>query len=118
MFIHVIFYYKYTTFHKFPIDWTDELCDILDGKRTSFVTERFVNKIIDDVKHDGPLKCPLFGVYSLKLDNVSMSIFDVPSLMPAGRYRIDTNFTEKNPKNIFAFGSTRTDISDHRIEQF
>lgn len=117
--VHTVFYYKYTVFRKFPIDLWENLCEILNPKKGEFYLASSFSKIIyDAIQHNGPLKCPLMGSYAVKLANVSTDIFYLPSLIPAGQYRIDTNVTEKNRNNVLLMSSLFVSVSDNRIEQF
>lgn len=118
VYVHTVFYFKYTVFRKFPIDLWENLCEILDPKKGSFyLSYSFSKHLYSAIQHNGPLKCPLMGSYAVKLTNVSMDLFDLPSLIPAGQYRIDANVTEKNRNNVLMIFSLFASVSDNRIEQ-
>lgn len=118
VYVHTVFYYKYTVFRKFPIDLWENMCEILEPKNGKFyLSSSFSKSIFSAIQHNGQLKCPLMGSYSVKLTNVSMDIFELPSLIPAGQYRIDVNLTEKNRNNVLLISSLFVSIADNRIEQ-
>lgn len=117
LYVHTVFYYKYTTFRKFPIDLWEELCGWLNGKTKSFYLDAAMSKTISSFEHNGPRACPLIGHYAMRIPNISFAIFKAPSLMPAGRYRIDVNLTENDRNNVIAVTSFQVSVSDLRIEQ-
>lgn len=114
---HVVFYYKYTIFRKFPIDLWQNLCEILNPKKqVQFFSSSF-KPILPHIQHDGKLECPLMGSYAARITNLSLNQFDLPSLIPAGKYRIDVNITENNRKNVILLTRTYVNVPDNRIEQ-
>lgn len=117
IYIHTVFYYKYMTYRKFPIDIWEELCGWLDSKRKSFFLDIALKKVFEFVKHDGNLSCPLIGEYAVRIKTQSTTVLNVPSMVPSGRYRIDVNVTESDRNNVIAITSTYVSNSDNRIEQ-
>lgn len=114
---HMVFYYKYTIFRKFPIDMWQNVCEILNPKKqVQFFSSAF-KPLLPYIQHDGKLECPIMGSYAARISNISLDQFDLPSLIPAGKYRIDVNITEKNRKNVILVTQTYATVSDNRIEQ-
>lgn len=114
VFFHTVVYYKYTVFRKFPIDLWENVCGWLSGSKTSFILNALLNNVLPFIH--GNLTCPMFGNYFILIKNISSTIYDIPSLMPSGQYRIDINVTEKNRNNILATASLQIINSDNRIE--
>lgn len=117
LYVHTVFYYKYTVFRKFPIDVWENMCTALNPKKGPFYLSSAYQIMFPHIQHDGDVKCPIMGLYKVKVANVSVDHFDVPSLIPAGQYRIETNVTEKNRNNVLLMTILFVSVSDNRIEQ-
>lgn len=115
--VHTVFYYKYTVFRKFPIDVWENLCTVLNPKKRAFYLASAVDIIYPYIEHHGKVQCPIMGSYKVKMENISTESFDLPSLIPAGQYRIESNVTEKNRKNVLLMVVVFVSVSDNRIEQ-
>lgn len=112
--LHGVAYFKYNTYQKIATEYYENLCDWLAGRHSSFLldyTKPFMLKYTN-FNH----LCPYNGSVYVKIDNISEQAFPFPSLVPAGRYRIDFNFTEGNRSNILGGGSMYLGVSDHRVE--
>lgn len=116
--VHTVFYFRYFTYKKFPIDLWEELCSWRNGTKRSYILDWTLGKSLQFVKHDGDLLCPLFGNYSLNIDSISQDYFAIPPMVPSGRYRMDLNVTEADRNNVIVASKLFFAVSDHRVEQF
>lgn len=114
--VHTVFYHKYNTYQKFPIDLWENVCDWLAGKSKSYVLDWTIGRVRRFANLNHP--CPYEGLVYLKINNVSIDKFPIEPLLPSGRYRMDVNFTEGNRKKTYVESKFFFSISDHRIEQY
>lgn len=115
--VHGVFYHKYTRFQKFPIDLWENLCAWLSGKGKSYFGEWGARNLLNysNVNHS----CPYDGNVIVKADNFSLKdLLNFEVFLPSGRFRMDVNLTEGYRKRVFFISKTYFSVSDHRIEQF
>ncbi|XP_037024080.1 uncharacterized protein LOC119065978 [Bradysia coprophila] len=107
-------YYKYATYQRISTEIWENLCDWIDGKRSSFFMDFLKSHILQysNFNHS----CPYSGFVFGKADNVSAQEFAFPEIMPAGRYRVDINVTEGGRKSLLLGATVYFSVSDHRIE--
>lgn len=119
-YVHFVGYRKFTAnvYRKFTIDLWNDVCGWLAGKEKAplldFSLGRVFNNSDTNLKHN----CPFSGHLYAKADNVSLSNFVVEHLLPSGRYRIETTFTNGRYGPWLAKVNTFISISDHRVEIF
>lgn len=115
--IHGVFYYKYTQYQKFPIDLWENLCGWLDGTDKSHFLEWTTRKILkySNLNHS----CPYDGNVFVRADSYPMqNLLSFESILPSGRFRVEINLTEGYRKRVFFASKLFFAISDNRIEQF
>lgn len=115
--MHSVFYYKFNgiTFHKFPIDLTEDLCGWINGTGKSFAMDWSLGKMLKytNVNHT----CPYVGPMWLKVDNIPEETLTFDnSLIPSGEYRVDYEMLESPASNPFLEASLYFSVSDHRLE--
>lgn len=112
--VHAVGYYKYNTYQKIATEYWDDLCGWISGKSNSFLLDLYKSVILKhtNLNHS----CPYTGLVYLLAQNISVKELTLPPIVPAGRYRVDFNFTEGDRKTPLVEGALYVSISDHRIE--
>ncbi|XP_031629656.1 uncharacterized protein LOC116344937, partial [Contarinia nasturtii] len=117
LWIHGVFFFKYNQYQKFPIDLNENLCGWLSGKSKSYLLDWSLKDLMAHTNLNHP--CPYVGDAYVKVDNFSIKeLLKFDMLLPAGRFRVDINFTEGHNKPTLLGTRTFFSISDNRIEQF
>lgn len=106
-------YYKYNYYQKIATEYWDDVCAWSGGKN-SFILDYF-QRIIKKFSNLHR-KCPISGTVYARTNNMSLQELAFPQIIPAGRYRLDVNFTEGDRKTILASIVAYGSISDHRLE--
>lgn len=118
--VHTVVYYKYNTYQKYAIDLWEDFCGFLNKTANSYFVKFLFGNMMNYTNLNHP--CPYFGQFYVKVDNFSVDKFLIEQLVPAGRYRLDVNFTKipynNEPSNVYGIFQAFGAISDHRIEQF
>lgn len=107
-------YYRYNTYEKIATEYWDDLCKWSSGESYSYVMSYLKQVILQYTNFNHP--CPYSGLVYAKCDNVSVQALTIPQIIPAGRYKIDFNYTEGDRKTVLLAASLYASISDHRIE--
>lgn len=119
---HLVVYFKYQVFKKFPIDIWEDICGWSTGKKKSFLMDWSIGKYMDAVKYDSGEKfqCPMMvGNLSVNFHNISFNEhFPFAPLMPSGHYRFDITTTEGQKSILMAYFQLFISIADNRIEQY
>lgn len=96
LYIHVVVYYKYQTYKKFPIDLWEEACGFLDGKQQSYTMEIF-QRIEQYIKYNRKLRCPLIGNLTIEFNNLSLNKqFPLLPILPTGHYLFQMTYIEED----------------------
>lgn len=96
--LNVVSYHKDKTYQKFALEMWGNICDFLSGKSKSFALEWLIGTVqkYTNLNHS----CPVAGVVTLKIKNISIDKFVLEPLIPVGRYRLDINVTEQRKDPI------------------
>lgn len=89
-------------FQRFGVGLWDNVCDWLAGKARSYVLDWTIGRIIKhtNLNHS----CPYSGLVYIKIDDVSINDTSIRTyipfepLIPAGKYRININLTDRYKK--------------------
>lgn len=114
LWVHAIMYYRYNTYQKIATEYWDDLCKWVNGRSNSYVMTYLMPLLKKYSNFVHP--CPYSGLIYAKSDNVSVQALTIPQIMPAGRYKVDFNYTEGDRKTVLVAASLYGTISDHRIE--
>lgn len=102
LYIHVIVFYKYQTYKKFPIDIWEEACGFLNGKQQSYTMELF-QQIDQFIKYNGKLKCPLIGNLTIEFYNLSVNKqFPLLPILPTGQFIFQSDYFEYDRVTLVA----------------
>lgn len=119
LYSHNVVYYKYGIYKKFPVDFWEDVCSWLNGKKKSFMMDWTLGRALKYVSYDRNLTCPLEGNLTVSFNNISLNKqFPMVPLLPSGHYRIETSLTEANRNIVIANTRFFIAISDTRIEQY
>lgn len=117
--IHIVAYYKYQVFKRFPVDIWEDICAWFNTRKGSFFMDWSFKPALKYLKYDGELKCPLKGDFLVSYNNISYNKeFPLIPLVPSGQYRLDSTLTEANRSIIIGFAQLYITVSDNRIEQY
>lgn len=116
IYYHLEPYFKFSRYTRIAGHIWEDVCAWFAGTRASFLFNYYVPLIqkYSNLNHS----CPYSGHLVVKMDNISMERFAFPQILPAGRYYLDSYFTESDRSkskllfNIKLYAS----VSDHRIE--
>lgn len=98
--LHVVSYQKAKTYQRFAFDMWGNICEYLDGKTKSFAMDWLIGTIrqYTNLNHS----CPVDGVVTTKIKNISVNQFLLESIIPIGRYRLDIDVMEKRKDLLFS----------------
>lgn len=115
---HLTMYFKYQVYRKIPFEWSENICDWLNGKKRSKLLDVSLGRALEFIEYDHKLECPLIaGNFSLKVNNVSLNEqFPMYPLLPSGQYLVDTVLSQRDI--VFVRIKFYMAISDKRIEQY
>lgn len=119
MWLHTVFYYRFNrlTYSKFPIDLWEDLCGWIAGTTKSYIADWLLGKYVHQYTNFNHTS-PYFGEIFLKINNISTTFFGFEQLLPAGKYRVEANFTNEYRKNLLMMANLVMTVSDNCIEQF
>lgn len=107
-------YQKFNRYERIAGEMNENLCDWFLGK-SNFIIDFFMRELVQhsNINHS----CPFYpGLYYAKVDKYNIQKVAFPQILPALRFRVDTNLTDRDPRKIHGGGSIYFSISDHRIE--
>lgn len=112
--LHIVYFYRFNgmTYSNFPIDRWENVCGWKGGTAKSYMFDWLIKKAIQYSNFNHT--CP----YVAKIDNMSTTNFGFEQLLPAGKYRLDGNFTNGDRKNVIMMSKLFMTISDIRVERF
>lgn len=93
----------------------EDFCGWISNKSKNYLLESTL-KIIQkytNLNHS----CPYNGTIFLKVNSVSVRQLTFAPLLPAGRYRVDINFTDDTRHNNIFMGKLFFSVADDRIEK-
>lgn len=116
IYLHVVLYFKYQTYKKFPIDLWDDACawwENGNGKKESFAMEVIMATLQKHIKYNGQLRCPLKGNLSVDVKDVVINKVIPPlPLVPTGHYLSSIKFFEGDRSTLIAHTKTYMQITD------
>lgn len=115
-FMHTVLYYRYNTYKKYAWDLWEDFCGYLDGSKKSYFLDFTLKRVLNFTNVNRP--CPFEGDVFVKINNISLEKLPFEPLLPAGRYRLDINFTDSSKKHIIFTSKLFGSVSDHRIERY
>lgn len=117
VFAYTAAYYKYQTYKKFPVDYWDDICGWLNGRKPSLLMDWTLKRGMRYVEYGRELRCPLIGNFSFKFNNISLNEkFPIVPLFPAGQFLFETNLTEADRKTIIISWRSFVSISDSHVK--
>lgn len=112
-----ILYYKYTTYQKFLVDVTIEICAFLNGTIGNSVGDIIMQnyfKYKKNIHLSYKMLCPFNGTLNTIISPMNVSELTIP-LLPAGRYHFDVHipiYKNSSDKIVIRYFFT---ISDLRV---
>lgn len=118
-FLHIVVYLQASTneYRQSGINVWENLCGFFKGANGNILS-----KIIYDIfrnytnfNHACPYRP---GVYFVKWNKAKVNFLNFGQFLPAGRFRIDINFTDGYKGEVLQIHKTYFSISDHRLDIF
>lgn len=116
----VSFHVKSQVYRKLPIEFSNDMCDWLNGKGRSKLLDTSMGRVMKFIEYDHKLECPFKeGNFSLNIYNVSLNEqFPFIPILPSGQYRVDTILSAGHRNDVVVKFQFFMAISDKRIEQY
>ncbi|XP_055301633.1 uncharacterized protein LOC129568098 [Sitodiplosis mosellana] len=115
--IHGIFYYKYISYQKFPIDLWEDYCAWVRGEKPTYFLKWTAENVRNYSNMNHP--CPYSGTAWIDVKRMPLNrLIVLDQLMPSGRYRVDLNLTRGYKDQALIMTRFYFGISDTRVEQF
>lgn len=119
IYLHVVVYFKYQTYKKFPIDLWDDACAWWENgnrKKQSFVMEVIMSALEKHLKYNGQLRCPLKGNLSVEANGVLINkVFPPMPLIPIGHYLTSIKLFEGDRNTVIAHTKSYIQIIDQNV---
>lgn len=115
--VHFSVYRRFATWQRFPINFWENICDMLDPKKFTPLLDVIHENLkpYSNMVHPCPYR--VNETLAIRTNKFNISEVKVP-LMPAGRYHADFNWTTGRNRKPFVFLQFYFEISDHRVEQY
>lgn len=118
IFLHLVTYVQSSSnAYRKGLEFWEDVCKISGGDNINVLIRVITGTLLPYTNFIR--RCPYPpGLYHYKLKSLRSDMFNFGQLLPAGRFRLEINFTDRYDGKVIGTNKLYFSISDHRIEQF